>query len=186
MRTLRIAPALAADTWHAGHDPSGLVRVELDGPGRGVRVTLAEGAPGPEDVGAAVVAAYSDAVVVRMSAWAMESSLPAPVPYDEPAAEQFATLRDAHRELAVFRRRLAELRAVPVTVETAGVAVTVRDGRPVDVRFTRVHADLADAIAAGLQAALTAVAEQPAAALARCPALRAVLGTSRLPLPFAL
>lgn len=191
MRTLRTAPALAADTWHAGHDPSGRVRVELDGPGRDVRVTLADGwrsALGPERLGAAVVAAHVEAVVARMTAWARESALPAPAPYAEPAAEQLTTVRAAHRELAVFRRRLAELRAVPVTVEVAdAVQVTVREGRPAGARITRADADdaeLASALAAGLRAALAVVAEQPATALARCPALRTVLGTSRLPLPF--
>ena len=193
MRTLRIAPALAAGTWHAGHDGSGRVRVELDGPGRDVRVALADDwrpALGPARLGEAVVAAHADAVVARMTAWALESAVPAPVPYDEPAAEQLTTVRDAHRELAVFRRRLAELRAVPVTVEAAGaVQITVRDGRPSGARITRADADdaeLASALAAGLRAALAVVAEQPSAALARCPALRAVLGSSRLPLPFGL
>jgi hypothetical protein len=193
VRTLRIAPALAAGTWHAGHDASGCVRVELDGPGRDVRVSLADDwrrTLGSERLGEAVVAAHGDAVVARMTAWALESALPAPVPYDEPGAEQVVTVQDAHRELAVFRRRLAELRAAPVTVEAAGtVQVMVRDGRPSGARITRpdaTDAELASALAAGLRAALAVVAEQPAAALARCPALRAVLGSSRLPLPFGL
>jgi len=193
VRTLRIAPALAADTWHAGHDPAGRVRVELDGPGRDVRVTLADGWRSvlrPEELGEAVVTAHSDAVVARMTAWALESALPAPAPYEEPGAEQLATVQEAHRELAVFRRRLAELRAVPVTVEVAGaVQVTVRDGCPSGARVTRSDiedVELASALSAGLRAALAVVAEQPATALARCPALRAVLGTSRLPLPFEL
>ncbi len=192
MRTLRIAPALAADTWHAGHDPSGRVRVELAGPGHDVRVTLGAGwrsALGPERLGDAVVAAHGEAVVARMTAWALESALPAPLPYDEPAAEQLATVQAAHRELAVFRRRLAELRALPVTVEAGAAQVTIRDGRPYGARIIRPDADdaeLASALAAGLRAALAVVAEQPAAALARCPALRAVLGSSRLPLPFEL
>ena len=192
VRTLRIAPALATDTWHAGYDPSGRVRVELDGPGRDVRVTLADDwrtVVGPHRVGEAAVAAHGQAVVARMTAWAVDTALPEPLPYGEPGAEQLATLRDAHRELAVFRRRLAEVRAVPVTVEVSAVQITVRDGRPSGARITRAGSDdaeLAAALAAGLRAALAVVAEQPAAALARCPALRAVLGSSRLPLPFGL
>jgi hypothetical protein len=194
VRTIGIAPALAPSTWHAGQDPSGRVHVELDGPGRDVRVTLVAGwrnDPGTGRLGQAVVAAHSEAVVARMTAWALEGQEAPPLPLAEvPAAEQTATVGDAQRELAVFRRRLAELQAVPVTVEGGpGVRVTVRDGRPATVWAEhRGRADpvLAEALAAGLRAALAAVADQPAHALVRCPALQAVLSTSRQPLPFAL
>lgn len=194
MRTLRIAPALAEHTWHAGRDRSGNVRVEVDGPGSDVRVTLAAGwraEPGPARLGQAVVAAHGEAVIARMTAWALEGQHTPSAPQTQvPATEQAATVTAAHRELAVFRRRLTELRAVPVTVEGgADVQVTVREGRPVSVVLGRAdHADdvLAEALATGLRCGLAAIAGQPALALASCPALRAVLGTSQLPLPFEL
>ncbi len=194
MRTIGIAPALAPSTWHAGQDPSGRVHVELDGPGRDVRVTLVAGwrsEPGTQWLGRAVVDAHSDAVVARMTAWALESQDLPPVPLtDVPAGEQAAALGDAQRELVVFRRRLAELQAVPVTVEGGpGVRVMVRDGRPVTVWVDhpgRPDPALAEGLAEGLRAALAVLAHQPAQALARCPALQAVLSTSRHPLPFAL
>lgn len=193
MRSVRIAPALAPSTWHAGQDPSGRVHVELDGPGRDVRVTLVAGwqrDPGHALLGEAVVAAHSEAAVARMTAWALEGLQDPPLPVAAVPEAAPTAVGDAQRELAVFRRRLAELQAVPVTVAGGpGVRVTVRDGRPARVCAEhRGRADpvLAAALAAGLRAALAVVAGQPAQALARCPALRAVLSTSRQPLPFAL
>lgn len=173
--------------FHAGIDASGRVRVGLDASGHDVRVALLPGwrtAPGPGGLGRAVVDALDDAVVARTTAWAR--AIPAPrLSTLRLSAPQERLLRQAHQELAEFRQRLAELRAEPVTVEVAGVRVTVRHGRVARVRITgpaTSDAALASALAAALRAALATIAAQPVTALAGSPALRFVLG----PPPFTL
>lgn len=192
MRTLRTAPALAAGTWHCGFDSSGGVQVELDGPGRDVRVVVGPGwrsVRTPDTLGAAVVAAHTEASIARLTAWATDGIAGSDA--DPAMPQRRSTLDSARREMAVFRRRIAELRAAPVTVAApeGGIRVTVRDGWPVALHLERSDLDdpqLEERLAAALRVALAAVADQPAQALAGCPDLLAVLGSSGTPLPFTL
>jgi hypothetical protein len=184
-------PALGADRWYVGDDPSGLVRVELDGTARVTTVRLSAGwraRVGIAGLGAAVLQAFTAAAAARLTAWAegvrpIEVAGAEPVP-DAPSPDAGVVLR-VWRDVGEYARRLDELSAS--TREVAGpdgrVVVAVRAGQPAGVELDPAWStgasdgDLERSVGDALSAGLGAVAATPDLALASCPDLRALLTT---------
>jgi hypothetical protein len=189
-----------------GDAAAGRVVVEIDRPGRAVRLRLLLGwrsvVGGGRGLGGAVLEAFHAATVTRLAALA-SAAPPAPTATGATGAGPVGagggaldavTVSRAWEDLREFRRRLTEMHAASRELTENGlpVTVTVQGGQIVRIEPDGPWAASAsdDRIQSGVGHALTAalgdIVESQGRALEGCPYLLAVLQRAGAALPFTL
>lgn len=192
-----------------GDAAAGRVVVEIDQPGRAVRMGLLPGwrsVVGGRGLGGAVLEAFHAATLTRLAVLA-SAAPPAPstLPTSPGAtgarpagagggALDAATVGRAWEDLREFRRRLTEMHAASRELTGGGlpVTVTVQGGQIVQIEpeeswaASASDSQIQSGVGRALSAALGDLVESPGRALEGCPYLLAVLHRAGAALPFTL